>query len=101
MWKARDLAHTAISSCSAFGLKEPSSSTGYREKCRKTQEECPATIEELSDVSDCAAKRAWAGLIKPTFLSPPRVVDVHAGSGEIRLVSRHKDELAVKRAGRQ
>jgi hypothetical protein len=44
-----------------------------RGKRRKTQEEDPSTIEECSEVSNFAAKRAWARLIKQVYEIDPLV----------------------------
>ena len=50
-----------------------------RGKRRKTQEEDPSTIEEFSEVSDFAAKHAWARLIQQVYEVDPLVCPRCAG----------------------
>jgi len=50
-----------------------------RGKPRKTRPEEPSTIEEFSEVSHCAAKRAWASLIKQVYEVDPLVCPRCAG----------------------
>jgi len=52
-----------------------------RGKRRKTQEDDPSTIEEFSAVSNAAAKRAWARLIKQVYEVDPLVCSRFGAAG--------------------
>ena len=66
---------------------------------RKTQEEDPSTIEDFSEVSNFAAKRAWARLIKQVYEVDPLVCPRCAGVMRI-IAARLSSRRSLHRAAR-
>ena len=64
-------------------------------KRRKTQEEDPSTIEEFSGVSNSAAKRAWARLIKQVDEVDPLVCPRCAGA--MRIIAFIEQHEAIEK----